>query len=213
MAAAGISRAECAGLIEGCGIRLGSRGRRFPALNARASLKGSVRHRSHTLPQIIEAADGGPGSREISRAECAGLIEGWGGTRCSRSSSDFALNARASLSAYREVRFPALNARASLKGPQGISRAECAGLIEGSTARAVLVRYRESISRAECAGLIEGWSGTRDSTHARPRFPALNARASLKDGAGLLRHGVQEISRAECAGLIEGAATDGDFPR
>ena len=59
-----------------------------------------------------------------------------------------------------------------------ISRAECAGLIE-ALRYASLAVSRIRISRAECAGLIEAGSRSADAP-AWSRFPALNARASLK---------------------------------
>ena len=63
------------------------------------------------------------------------------------------------------------------------------------------------ISRAECAGLIEALALEFLDVEA-PRFPALNARASLKpcilDETGATP---MKISRAECAGLIEASCT------
>ena len=88
-----------------------------------------------------------------------------------------------------QAEFPAQFARASLK------------------ARRTHLTYTAlmQISRAICAGLIEG-SAPRRLRSPATQFPAQFARASLKAGAAGVRAlpPPKPISRAICAGLIEG---------
>ena len=155
-----ISRAECAGLIEATPTLTRPFSQR---MISRAECAGLIE--ATTTPR--------PRKRTywISRAECAGLIEASYSTADWRIGIRFpALNARASLKLDRirigpvkGTRFPALNARASLKPSTGTAFRKTPG----------------RISRAECAGLIEA------------------------EEVRQLMVSLVEISRAECAGLIE----------
>ena len=85
-----------------------------------------------------------------------------------------------------------------------ISRAKRAGLIEGGVAK-VERSWIKAISRAKRAGLIEGFNGLY-RVNKSGKFPAQNARASLKDQRTHYNHHVGAlISRAKRAGLIEGS--------
>ena len=170
-----ISRAESAGLIEGpmawgeqisraesAGLSTVNGGR-FPAQKARASLKAHRQPMNFMTPSRFPA--------QKARASLKGVRQDLRTAGSPRG-------------------FPAQKARASLKARFGgrwlwrlaISRAESAGLIEGSKALVLhLFAGHREISRAESAGLIEG-NWRRASAYVWTRFPGQKARASLKEG-------------------------------